>query len=86
MLNEINERNIRHKNVMIYGSTKTKSETPEERQECDKTAVINTLKTILIDYPTPIRILCLEKYNPEKSRLIKVCFVTREITKQLLKN
>lgn len=83
---ELNERNMRCNNIVISGLAETMSINPEERREYDKSAFLSIIKPIYTDCPEPEKIFRVGKYIPGKTRLLKVCFKSREIAKYILRN
>lgn len=83
---ELNERNERSKNILISGIPELISTDPKERLEYDKSTVRNTLQTIYTDCPEPEKIFRIGKYYPDKKRIIKVCFESKNTAKQILRN
>lgn len=83
---ELNERNLRCKNIVISDITEPVSTEPKIRREQDKSKVLSIIRQIYTDCPEPERIIRLGKYQPEKNRLLKVCFTSQETALHILKN
>lgn len=87
IVNELNERSLRSKNIILFGVPEPKSNNPNERREEDKNAVLKIIKTVLCkDFSEPEKIYRLGKYQSDKNRHLKVCFATQETAKAILKN
>lgn len=83
---ELNERNVRSRNILVSGIAESTSTDPKERQIYDKNASWRILKTIYTDCPQPEKVYRIGKYNPGKNRLIKVCFKLPETALYILRN
>ncbi|XP_061715574.1 uncharacterized protein LOC133523842 [Cydia pomonella] len=86
LINECQERNIRNKNIVIAGIIESTAENAAERLEHDTQEVLKITKMVLNDCPDPQQIFRLGKYQPNKNRVIKVCFTSENVAKQLLRN
>lgn len=84
IMTEINERNLRSKNIVIVGIPEPDMTT--DRHAFNKNEVIKILKMTNNECPEPLRILRLGKFKPGHSRPIKVCFATEETAKNILRN
>nr|XP_034824833.1 uncharacterized protein LOC117982579 [Maniola hyperantus] len=69
---ELNERNVRSRNILVSGIAELTSTDPKERQIHDKNASWSILKTIYTDCPQPEKVYRIGKHNPDKNRLIKL--------------
>lgn len=83
---EINERELRSKNIVISGIPEPTSLNKDQRISMDKQEVVNLLKSIDNDYPEPEKIMRLGKYDINKTRPIKAYFKSHEIAKSILRN
>ncbi|KAF9800278.1 hypothetical protein SFRURICE_010484 [Spodoptera frugiperda] len=83
---EINERELRSKNIVISGIPEPTSLNKDQRISMDKQEVVNLLKLIDNDYPEPEKIMRLGKYDINKTRPIKAYFKSHEIAKSILRN
>lgn len=86
IIQEVQQRNEREKNIIIMGLPEQTMRTAEERISRDKLDILNITRQIYADIPIPTKIIRIGKYNPTKSRKIKVCYATQEHAKQLLRN
>lgn len=86
VIGEIQERNVRAKNIIVVGIPESKASSVDERQEYEKTEILKFLKPIHKDCPRPDKIIRLGRYNPANTRAIKVCFSSEEIVKAILRN
>lgn len=82
---EINERELRSKNIIISGIPEPKSSNKMERIQIDKNEVTSVIKQIDNNCPEPERILRLGKYDVKKTRPIKLCFKSQETAKSILR-
>lgn len=83
---ELNERNLRSKNILISGITESTSTDPKERQVHDKNMSMSIIKTIYADCPQPRYVFRVGKYKKDKNRLVKVCFDSSDIVLNILRN
>lgn len=83
---EVNERELRSKNIIISGIPEPESLNKVERIKIDKNEVTSVIKQIDNNFPEPERILRLGKYDVKKTRPIKLCFKSQEIAKSILRN
>lgn len=86
IIQEVQQRNEREKNIIIIGLPEQTMRTAEERISKDKLDILNITRLIYPDIPIPTKIMRIGKYNPTKSRKIKVCYTAQEYAKQLLRN
>lgn len=86
IIREIYERKKRECNIIIFGIPEQTSSNAKERNLNDETEVINILSSITKDIPNPKKIFRIGKYNPEKTRRIKVCFERSDLVMILLRN
>ena len=86
-VNEIQERERRAANVLVFGINETEADSRETRIAKEKETVMNLLKRVSpnID-PTRIRLHRLGQYDQNKKRPIKVIFPTKEEAYQILRN
>ncbi|CAH2088761.1 unnamed protein product [Euphydryas editha] len=85
LINECQERNERRKNIILAGITESTAENNADRTQHDLQEVSKVIKLLNSDCPEPQQIFRLGRYQSNKSRLIKVCFSSEKITKQLLR-
>lgn len=85
IIGEMQERNIRMKNLIIAGIPESSGANGSERRDNDLKQVLKVLSTLNDSYPKPEKIFRLGKYKPEKTRHIKVCFNDDRIPKVLLR-
>ncbi|CAH2108466.1 unnamed protein product [Euphydryas editha] len=83
---EVNDRNLRSKNIVIIGVPEPKATNNIDRKEMDKKEVMKIITMINSECSEPVNIFRLGKYNSNKNRPIKVCFNNSEITKHILRN
>ncbi|XP_028172502.1 uncharacterized protein LOC114361602 isoform X2 [Ostrinia furnacalis] len=86
IINEVQERNNRQKNIILGGIQEQSSSNASERQSLDMAKVMDILLNIVKDTPAPIKIFRIGKYDPKKNRRIKVCFDTQTAVIQLLRS
>lgn len=86
IVNELNERNLRCKNIIISGIAEPISTDPKHRREKDKSECLSIIRNIYPDCPEPHKIIRLGKYKLDKNRQLKVCFHTQETALHILKN
>lgn len=84
---EVQERLSRSKNIIITGIYEPHMIDIQKRREIDRSEVKNVLQTIYPQCPEPDKILRLGKYdqNNKKIRPLKVCFLSTEIAKVILR-
>lgn len=83
---EVNEREVRSRNIIIIGLSEPVSSNKEERIELDKNEVSRIMKNIDSSVPEPQYIMRLGKYNAHKIRPVKVCFKSQDIAKSILRH
>lgn len=86
MLLELQERQLRQKNIIILGVSEPNNSITMERREHDKMAALNILKTINPNCPEPRKFIRIGRYNKERSRPLKVIFSTKEEAISILKD
>lgn len=86
IVQEIEERMSRAKNIIIRGITESNHNSLEARLEHDRCEVSRMLKLIDKDCPKPIKIIRLGKHNQSISRPIKAMFESQEIAKRILRS
>lgn len=86
IIREIQERKKRECNIIIFGIPEQTSSNTHERILNDETEVINIISSITKDITNPKKIFRIGKYNPEKTRRIKVCFEKSDPAMILLRN
>ncbi|XP_069365626.1 uncharacterized protein [Maniola hyperantus] len=86
IITELNERNLRSRNILVSGIAESTCTDPKERQIHDRNASWSILKTIYTDCPQPEKVYRIGKYNPDKNRLIKVCFELPKTALYILRN
>lgn len=84
MFNEINQRNIRSKNIVIVGIPEP--DTALDRQTYNNKEAEKITNAIYKECPKPIKVFRLGKYRNDRSRPLKVCFETEEPVKNILQN
>lgn len=85
IMTEIKEREIRSKNFIIVGIPEPVSANRDQRMNMDTQEVVKVVKTISIDCE-PERVIRLGKYNPSKTRPLKVCLKSSELAMSILRN
>lgn len=83
ILAELNDQNMRKKNILIAGIPEPQSTDAKERATLDKNKIIEIIKTSLNDCPEPKRNVRIGRYKPGTNRPIKVTFDSEEIVKQI---
>lgn len=83
---EIQERNIREKNIILVGVPECRSNNIEEGRNHDKAEVEKILNSLIEECPRPKKTFRLGKYNPQNNRKIKVCFESEQIAKLILRS
>lgn len=83
IVSEINERNIRAKNIIIVGIPEPDETT--DRHTHNNTEVTKIIKTIYDGCPEPLKVYRLGKFRPGHIRPIRVTFSTGETVGALLR-
>lgn len=83
---EVYERMERSKNIIISGIREIHIDSMEKRREMDRSEVKKQLLIIYPNCPEPLKIFRLGKYDGNKTRPLKVCFSSSEISKTIVKN
>ncbi|CAH2103807.1 unnamed protein product [Euphydryas editha] len=86
IIQEVQNRNNREKNIIIVGLPELTSSKTEESMAKDEADVLNIITSLCADIPKPVKIFRIGKRNPGKNRSIKVCFDKFGPAKQLLRN
>ncbi|CAG9814813.1 unnamed protein product [Phaedon cochleariae] len=89
MFEELNERQIRSNNIMIYNVKESSSEEISERIEADKKEVSKIMQKMDMSEATNnsiMKILRVGRAGGPKHRPVKVVFSNNQIVKQLLKS
>lgn len=81
---EIQNRFLREKNIVMVGLDEQND--TENITNIDVEAVHKILTGIYQDCPKPLKTIRLGKYNPAKSRPLKIIFETSNVARYLLKN
>lgn len=77
---------MRKNNIIVVGLPESKTKSVMERYEEEKMEIMKILKSIYSDCPQPEKIIRLGKFAADRTRAIKVCFASEEITKAILRN
>lgn len=83
IVSEVNERNIRAKNIIIVGIPEPDATT--DRHAYNNTEVSQIIKLICDKCPEPLKIIRLGRFRPGHTRPIKVTFSSEEIVGALLR-
>lgn len=86
LIQEIQNRNNRQKNIIVVGLPEPTLSKSEERLAKDEADIMNLIFAMDNDIPKPIKIFRIGKPHPGKNRNIKVCFDVTGPAKQLLRN
>lgn len=86
IIQELHERSIREKNIILVGIPESKAKSSNEDHLSDLSEVTKIISNAVKNCPEPRKIFRIGKYNPKKERSIKVCFETTETAKLLLRN
>lgn len=89
IINEINERNKRAKNLIFYNIQECNSNQSYERISFDTKQVNDTIASILVDSgnpPIPLRVIRLGCYQSGKLRPIKVIFESESNVFDIIRN
>lgn len=88
MFHELEERQRRMNNIIVVGIKEPIEKNAKIRQKHDQDQVMEILKKIYEnkDCPTPLKYSRLGKYNPDKTRLIKVSLQSTDEVKFTLRN
>lgn len=88
VIEEINERNHRKRNLIIFGLSEQKQEdTPEARMQKDKNEVENIIGCLDKDFELhDIKPNRLGRYNKDKVRPIKISLKDEDQVRELIKN
>ncbi|KAI5630897.1 hypothetical protein NE865_16392 [Phthorimaea operculella] len=85
VIQEFQERNNRSKNIIIAGINEQSSKDSKERATKDLIEVKNIICHVIDDIQEPNAVFRIGKYNPGKTRRVKVCFDNDEPVKKLLR-
>lgn len=83
---EIQERNNRMKNLIIFGVPEYSQADIKLRHQHDQQEVAKILDSLIDNCPKPFKIIRIGKYNKDKNRHIKICFTESETPRLLLSN
>lgn len=86
ILTEINERKIRSKNIIIIGVPEQHLENSEARKEAEKKEILRITRIADPKCPEPEMITRLGKFDPKKTRPIKLSFKSQDIAISILRN
>ncbi|KAL0860156.1 hypothetical protein ABMA27_010463 [Loxostege sticticalis] len=86
VISEVQERKKRENNIIITGVPEQTATSAQERILKDESDVLKVASSVSKDIPKPNKIIRIGKYNPEKTRRIKVCFDRPEPAMLLLRN
>ncbi|OWR54471.1 hypothetical protein KGM_205258 [Danaus plexippus plexippus] len=84
IIQEIQNRNNREKNVILVGLTEVTSYKSEECTAKDRADVLNIITSLCEGIPKPVKVFRKGKRNPDKYRSVKACFAEFGRAKQLL--
>lgn len=85
VIREIQERNIRAKNIVIMGIPEPTAASAPQRRQMDETEVNKIISEIIDEYPQP-KIFRLGKYTSDSNRKLKVCFNSQDTAFSILRN
>lgn len=86
IVSEFKDRTDREKNIIIVGITETNEKNLSTRRKYDLEEATKVIIPLYENCPKPINCMRLGKYEPEKSRPLKVCFDNSNIPKFLMRN
>lgn len=86
IIKEIQERNIRSKNIIVVGIPESNLKTAQERHKYDKNEVTKIIKVIEPKSNEPTKTIRLGQYKTNQNRPIKVFFNSEEEAKEILRN
>lgn len=86
LVQEIQDRRNREKNIIIVGLPEPIAANDEERRLKDETEVQKIISLMDENTPKPIKTFRIGKYTTHKSRSIKVCFDSLQTAKNILRN
>lgn len=86
ILAELNEQNLRKKNIIMTGIEEPHSTNPKERHDYVTMEVLKHLNQILENCSEPIKIIRVGKYKQNVNRPVKVFFESEETVKFILRN
>lgn len=86
ILNEIQERTQRQKNIIICGIPESSFENKVERMRYDTNEVQNVIRTIEENCVQPLKTFRVGKFVAGRNRPIKACFESEQIVLKLLRN
>lgn len=86
IIQEMQNRNNREKNIVLVGLPEQITSTPEDRLSKDEADVFKIISLVCTGIPKPSKVFRIGKFKPGKNRSIKVCFETIEPAKNLLRN
>lgn len=86
MLAEIKERELRTRNIIIYGVSESHFEKTEERKKADKVEALRITRTADPNCPEPVNVIRLGKFNPSKIRPVRVSYESKNAAVSILRN
>lgn len=86
IIQEVQNRNNREKNILLVGIPEPVSTRAEERIPKDEASVLDVMSLLITDIPKPTKVFRIGKPKLGKNRSIKVCFDAPGPAKQLLRN
>ncbi|CAH2096257.1 unnamed protein product [Euphydryas editha] len=85
-LEEIKERELRSRNIIICGVSEQYAENIEERKNADRNEVLRITRIAVSDCPEPVKIIRLGKFKSTKNRPIKVIYQSQDTAISILRN
>ncbi|XP_060810215.1 uncharacterized protein LOC132904302 [Amyelois transitella] len=86
IITELRERNVRENNIIIRGLPESSATEVKERLISEKAEVMKIIRNIYNESPEPVKLFRLGKYDSAKSRPVKVCFASKDVAIQILRN
>lgn len=86
ILRESSERNLRDRNIMVYGLTESSALTAHLRASDDKDALLKIMSSIFISVSTGIKLFRMGSDYANKPRPLKVRFLSSDDAKALVKD
>lgn len=86
IIQEVQNRNNREKNIVLVGLPESSLSNREERMSKDENDVLRIITSLSTEIPKPIKVFRIGKYKLGKNRSLKVCFDGIGPAKQLLRN
>lgn len=85
IIQEMQNRSNRDKNIILLGLPEPIASNSNERSTKDEAQVLKIISQVSAGIPNPSKVFRIGKFQPGKSRSVKVCFEAKEPAKELLR-